>query len=146
MSTSVFEPVRELLEQTFKNGWVTGASERTPIKWDNAPFAQPANSAWVSFNVRWGTGQQVSIGPATRRLERHVGVIIIQVFTPKNGGTKVMDDHCDFAANLMRMQTIVDAVAGIEIEIRSPTRSFAGEEKELRQDNLSIEFQVDSFF
>lgn len=142
MSTAVFEPARKLLENLFKTGW----GSRTKIKWDNDAFQHSANTPFVAFSVRWGIGQQVSIGPAGRRLERHSGTIVIQVFVPKNLGGKALGEHCDFAASLMRMQTLLDQTAGVEVEIRSPQRIFVGESGEFRQENVFVEIQVDALF
>ncbi len=142
MSTSVFEPTRKMVEAMFQTSWAA----RTPVKYDNALFAQPTNAAFVSVSVRWGESQQASIGPAGARMERHSAAIMVQVFVPENSGSKDLSDHCDVVAAIFRMQTIRDNTAGIEVEFRSPRRSFGGTEKELRFDVVAIELQVDSFF
>lgn len=142
MSAAVFEPVRVLVENRFKNGWST----RTAVKWPNVVFAQPANTAWVALSIRWGESNQASIGPATRRLERHQGVVVIQVFVPKNSGEKALAEHLDFAGSLFRMETELDSTNGVEISYQTPYRTYRGEEKELRQENLIVPFTVDALF
>lgn len=142
MSVAVFEPIRVMVENRFKTGWST----RTPIKFPNVAFAQPPNAAWVSLSIRWGESQQASIGPVTRRLERHSGVVVVQVFVPKNSGEKALSEHLDFAASLFRMDTQLDSTNGVEITYQTPYRTYRGEEKELRQENLIVPFTVDSLF
>lgn len=142
MSTAVFEPARVMIETIFKNGWST----RTPIKYENVFFNQPANLEWVSISIRWGESQQVSIGPTTRRVERNVGVVMLQLFSPKGDGRKRQNENIDFAAALFRLSTQYDETNGIEIEFRTPQVTYVGESKELLQDNLTIPFQLDSLF
>jgi hypothetical protein len=142
MSTAVFEPTRKLLEQTFATGW----GSRSPVKYENVAFAQPANAKWVGFFVRWGDGSQVSLGPSGSRMDRESGAIIIQVFTPKNSGQKASMDECDFAGSIFRMQTLTDSVAGVEVVCRVPTLSDQGEQDELLQKTVSVLFQVDALF
>src|SRR5881628_1431768 len=99
MSSAIFEPVRKLLEGAFSAGWST----RTPVRYENVSFTQPANAAWVGFYVRWGEGLPASVGPSGYRMERQTGVVLIQVFTPKNSGQKASMEHCDFAGSIFRM-------------------------------------------
>jgi len=142
MSTAVFEPARVMIETIFKNGWST----RTPVKFENTNFDQPARSEWVALFIRWGASEQASIGPDGYRMERHVGVVLIQVFSPKGSGLKRHNENLDFAAALFRMQTQNDTTNGVEITFRTPERTYQGESKEMLQENLSIPFQLDSLF
>lgn len=142
MSTSIFTPATKLIEQTFKDGW----SSRTPVKYENVMFEQPLNASWVALYIRWSTGIQASIGPVGTRIARHAGVIVVQIFTPKDKGKSEMTGHCDFAAAIFRMSHKVDAVAGIEVELREPELQDAGEEKNFLHKNLLVPFQLDGNF
>lgn len=142
MSASLFESVRLLVETQFKADWAS----RSPVKYGNSSFDQPRNSDWVTLSLRWGDSEQASLGPTTRRLERHAGVIVVQVFVPKNSGEKLLNEHLDFAAAIFRMQTIRDSTNGIELRLFTPRRSYAADEKELRQENLIVPFQADGLF
>lgn len=142
MSTSVFEAARKLLEAEFNTGW----GVRTPIKWENVAFEMPSNSAWVSFVIRWGVSDQISVGPAGVRLERHNAVVIIQIFTPKTTGGKASAEHCDFAAAIFRMKQLADNTTGINVLFRTPEVVDAGTEAELMQRNVVVPFQLDSFW
>lgn len=142
MSLAVFEPGRRLIEKLFSDGWAA----QTPIKFENVKFHQPANAPWVALYVRWAFGEQVSVGPVGRRLERHGGAVVVQVFTPKSGGQKLMMDYCDAAASVLRMQTLIDAPTGIELELRAPDLIDAGEEKLLLHKNVSVPFRIDALF
>lgn len=142
MSTSIFEPVRKLLEQAFKDAW--GA--RTPVKYENIAFTQPPNAAFVAAYLRWGDGGQVSLGPAGRRMERHTGALLVQIFVPENSGRGALEGHCDFAAGALRMRTFTDSTAGVEVLLRSPSSSDAGLRDTLLQKNVSFPFQADALF
>ena len=142
MSAAVFEPARVLIETRFNTGW----SSRTPIRFGNVAFNQPANQEWVALSIRWGESGQISIGPVGTRLERHNGVVIIQMFVPKNGGEKRLSENLDAGAAIFRMSTELDSTNGIEITYQTPYRAYRAEEKELRQENLIVPFTIDSLF
>jgi len=141
VSQNVFNAARVLIETRFKNGWST----RTPVKFESENFNQTGTS-WVRLSIRWGESIQAGLGSPGTRLERHVGVIVLQIFAPVSGGTKTIADHADFAAALFRMVTEIDEVNGVEVAYQTPSRAYAGEEKQMRQENLRIPFQVDALF
>lgn len=141
MSQNVYNSARVLIENRFVTGW--GA--RTPVKFESENFNQSAAS-WVRLSIRWGESALIGLGSPGTRLERHVGVIILQIFSQLEGGAKTIADHADYASQIFRMITERDTVNGVEIEYRTPSKSFISEEKQVRQENLSIPFQVDALF
>lgn len=142
MSLAIFEPARKLFESAFQAAW----GNTTPIKFENVKFSQPKNAPWVGVFVRFGVSEQASIGPVGRRLERHAGAIIIQCFSPKGSGTKGLNDLCDAAAVVFRMNSLIDQVNGIQIDLQTPRVIPAGEDKELMQANVSTDFLLDSLW
>jgi len=140
MSAAVFEPARKLLEGYFQAAW----TYPEPVRYENVPFAQPLNRAWLGFYVRWGIGQQANIGPIGRRIERHSGVVMVQVFSPVKQGQKPLMVLCDQVGAIMRMNQLRDG--DVEIELRATELHDMGEEKDLLHKNVVIPFQVDANF
>lgn len=145
MSTSVFEPTRKLLQVYFATGWAATTTP-PPVKYPNVAFTQPKNSPWVAFNLSWGISRQAAIGPVGRRLERQAGVVIVQVFTPKNANEKTSLDYCDAVARILRMRQLSDSTAGIQVDLREASIPSAMEEKDYWMRNVSVVFQVDALF
>lgn len=79
--------VRNSIYTYFIDQW--GATSE--FTFDNEKFNPPNNTKWVRVSVRHRTSTQDTLGSVgTRQYERR-GAVIIQVFTPLNGGTAEAD-------------------------------------------------------
>ena len=71
----------------------SGTVEEFMTQFDNALFTppdvtvDPLASTWVRFTVLFGQATQAEISPAKRR-HRHLGNIMVQIFTPIDLGDK----------------------------------------------------------
>ena len=81
-----------------KIGQFTGV-EKANLRIESQPlgrgqhFKAPTNKPWCKVSIQYADSQVASIGdsPCTR----DYGMISIQCFTPKNGGTLAMTELCD---------------------------------------------------
>jgi len=140
MSTAVYEPSRALIEGLFNDGWTT----RTPVKWSTTPFQVPSKTDWVALTLLFGDSNQISMGPQGQRLERHTGLINLQIFTPQGQGTKAAYEHADFAGGIFRMKTVKDSQ--VTIVFRTPEVFNPLESDEWFNVVLRVEFQIDATF
>ena len=76
----VFEDQWKSIEKRMNANW-SGSS----VKFDNVPFNYPKEK-YVAFHVLFGDGGQASLGDTP--FYRHTGVIMLQIFVPKERGTK----------------------------------------------------------
>jgi hypothetical protein len=140
MSTAVFEPARKLIETRFRTEW----GVRTKIKFPNVKFERPTSVPWVAFNLLTGDSNPISIGSIGQRDERHVALVEIQVFVPAGSGQKMLQEHCDFAANIFRFTDLEDSDA--KIAFRTASQTDVGERENWYQRNVSIEAVIDAQF
>jgi hypothetical protein len=77
-----FADERTAIESRLQAGFST-----YPVKYDNTDFKPPRNSPWVSLIILNGSALNASIG-TTRRVQRHSGIIQLDVYTPEASGTK----------------------------------------------------------
>ena len=76
----IFEDQWKSIEKRMNANW-SGSS----VKFDNVPFNYPKEK-YVALHVLFGDGFQASLGDVP--FFRHVGVIMLQIFVPKERGTK----------------------------------------------------------
>lgn len=86
----------------------------------------------------FGAGIQASIGSAP--LEFISGVVMVQVFTPKQSGSRRSTAICDLVANGLRYRQLVDN--GIVVDFRAPMITGPGEGVDSYQRMVSVEFRV----
>lgn len=84
----------------FAARWTTAPGvPRTPVHWpDDAAFRPPHGLAWARLTIRWGEGRRVALGPS---LDRHTGVVIVQLFTPAGQGHAANTALCDAAGEAL---------------------------------------------
>ena len=81
-----FANERQAIESRLTDTWTA-----TSISYDNVPFDQPNDAAWIRLNIINGTSNYRAINSK----KRHVGVIIIQCFAPINTGTSLLRGYAD---------------------------------------------------
>ncbi len=77
--------LRSALAARLRERFATGWGLATPIAWPNTRFDAP-ESAWVRYTDLPTLSTNAAIGDAGDCLVRHIGQIIIQVFTPIHQG------------------------------------------------------------
>lgn len=107
----------------------------TTIDWPNQKFVQPTATPWIRFSVVEGESTQITIG--TTQEHRVPGIIIIQMFMPKDSGSKTLDGYMDTLDGLFTSKRI-----GI-INCRSVSKSPVGIVGEWYQVNARIPFWFD---
>lgn len=93
-----FNQERQLIETRFATQW----DERTPVDYANVAFTPPALTDplpyWARLTVRSGEGSQITLGENPEH--RYVGLIYVQLFGPKNRGTKALRDYATIVAGI----------------------------------------------
>jgi len=105
-STSI-NSERALLEKHFLDGWAS----TTPVQFENVKFEEPKNRAWVRLTIVNGAGFPLSINVGMS--ERHNGVVIAQIFTPKDQGTAEAKVLADKVSDIFRTKRISYGDSGI---------------------------------
>lgn len=73
------------MQKFFNAGW----NSATTILWGkDDPAAVPDAVSWVRFNIEHNDGSQASIGSPTANRFRHIGIIIIQIFSKEGNYAK----------------------------------------------------------
>lgn len=98
MSITSKNEARKLMTADFDSQW----AGVTPIKWQNQKFDPPENQAWVSYYIRWSTGDQETLGPDNNRKFLITGRVYIDVRTPIFDSMKNSDILVDRAENIYR--------------------------------------------
>lgn len=137
----MFATSAKLIETAFKAGWES-AVPTVPIRFDNIPWKQPAAGEWVDLSIIWGDGRQDSLGSG--KLERQLGLVVVQVFTPKGVGSRRSLALCDSASAILRYQTLSES--GVSVILRAPSLTDVGERKDAKQDNVRFPFQSEKIF
>lgn len=140
----MFEQITQKLETVFKAEWAT-AGGGVKVKYANVPFKQPKGDGaeFISFTVISGEGDLGSIG--TKKREAQFGMVVIQIFTPKNKGSKRSKQISDWAAPIFRYQQFRHD--GVEITFhQAPRLQTAGERADFFQENLIMPFKAIKLF
>lgn len=129
-----------LLESTFATGW---AASGVAVAYPNVPFKQPPDE-FVRFSILAGMSEQISLGES--KLERRFGVVVVQIFTPKNSGNLRANELADAAASIFRYKQLVNAGAGLTVNMRAPNTVPAGSRPDYYQVNMTVPFEANAYF
>lgn len=127
---TVFEDQWKSIEKRMNANWSGSA-----VKFDNVPFDYPSQK-YVALHVLFGDGFQASLGDTP--FFRHVGIVMLQIFVPKETGTKDVGTLAD------RFRTIFNhkQFEGITTRaVNGPRR--VGETSGWVQYNCDVAFQWD---
>lgn len=138
----VFTTTRKLLETAFKDYWDTLTPELfvvgvPTIHWEGTPFKQPIDP-WIRFTVEFAQGQQASLGSTP--LEFQDGQVVVQVFTPKNSGTRTATLIADYVAAGLRYRQMTGE--GVSVSAEAPEQVPVGERDDLYQTNVRVRFRA----
>lgn len=90
-----------LIGKAVTDRWTAQWSNTTPTAYENTPYSPAGDAPWVRVVVREGGASQVSLGfPQT--LDRHTGIVYIQVFVPAGQGEDRARWLADRAAAVFR--------------------------------------------
>jgi hypothetical protein len=122
--------------QTIESRFFTQWGDTTAIVADNVETSPPA-STYVEFQIHTGDSFQAALG---ERFYRHVGIVSINIFLPKGGGTRPGVKLADQAAEIYRGQSFSG------ITFRAPKVTRVGEVNGRFVYNVSIPFFRDEVF
>lgn len=128
---------RKLIEQEFESHWSANGGG-VPVAWENAPFSQPSSQDWVAVHVRFGEGIQASLG--SNPLERQPGLLIIQLFTKKNVGTRTISRRAGIVADGMKFKQLQENA--VVVHTYAPSMIFTAEREDVMQVNVQIPFRA----
>jgi len=119
---------RASIEGRLSANWAT-----TTIAYDNVDFDPPDNAAWIRLNILNGdSGYRALEGK-----KRHAGVIILQLFAPKNQGSNTLRGYADTLAGVFEDTSFNDVVC------RNASITNVGFNQEWYQLNVSIPYWRD---
>jgi hypothetical protein len=78
----------------------TGWAGRTPVHWDNVAYEPQVGTPYIRPTVRPTTAYQAEIGPTATY--RHLGMLIVEVFTPMGSGEAGAQELADEVVALFR--------------------------------------------
>ena len=142
----MFEATAQLLETRLQTQNAAQVSPAAPfaVKWPNIPWKQPTSGEWLNVSIVPGTGRQDSLGSPT--LERQLGILLVQIFVPKNSGDRRARKIADTIAGWFRYQTFRDTPSGTQVDCRAPELIKVGERNDIYQLNLRVSFQAQRLF
>lgn len=124
------------LASAFNSAW----GDDIRVAWPNIIFEPRPDESWVRFTVITGEAQQVTTGCPGANVVRYQGIVDIQVFTPRGGGTATANAMADKAIAIFDTLDI----AGYHFN-RGYKVNVAGNSKDtFFQMNVRIPFQRDS--
>ncbi len=138
----MFAKTLKIIEANLKTGWQGSSASAVPVRWPNMPWKQPVLNEWIALKVIPGDGRQASLG--SQKLERQLGIVIVQVFTPKNSGTRRAADLADIVGSIFRYQTKTDS--GVSVIFRAPELGDVAERVDQYQANVKVPFQAEAYF
>jgi len=108
------------------------------VKFENTKFKPPVNTPWLALTVQDGEAFNASIGTA-RRVQRHPGIIQVDIYVPENQGTKTSREIADAVAVIFNTVQFSLGSSGT-ISTRAPALQGLGIEEGWDRKVLSIPF------
>lgn len=118
------------IEAHFSNNWV-----ETPVIYQNIAYNDVPE--YIRINILSGKRFQASLG-CNNNTYRTPGVLIVQIFTPKNTGTKRALDIVDLLITFLQSKVIG------AVNFKTPYISFQNIADSFYQVNLNCPFYVDN--
>lgn len=120
-----FAAERQSIEERLFDNWLT-----TPIAYDNVDFDPPNASEWVRLSILNGSSTFTTMADN----KRHTGVIIVQLFGPKNNGTATLRGYAD------AISAIFSGVKFDDVDCDVASLSTVRTDKNWLQMNVSIPY------
>ena len=83
-----------------KSRWVSQWGNTTPTAYENSIYNAVPGTSWVRLTVRPGASSQISLGAPS--LDRHAGIVFVQIFTPLSQGAERSNWLADRAIPVFR--------------------------------------------
>ena len=129
-----YETTRATIETRLGDNWST-----TDIEWPDVHYDPCDGQAYIRLAINFGDSEQISMGTAVRQY-RHVGLLIISIFTPEDGGSKTRIGYADSISSIWRGQTLTGGII-----FRSPGVTTLGKVGGWVQTNVTVPFQWDEY-
>lgn len=110
------------------------------IKYENVKFDQPSGQAYVSIYIIEGDSFRTNLGSSL--VERHVGVLQIDIMTPEGTGTSARNQLADTIGGFFREQE-AGFVDGSYVKFRNPRNTSLGNEGLFDRIAVSITYRRD---
>lgn len=95
----------------------------TPTAHENLTYTPVPGTAWVRLTIRAANAQQASLGQPS--LDRHTGLVFLQIFTPLDQGQDRSQWLADRAAAVFRKTSLVvaagEVVFGVPYQVVAET-------------------------
>uniref|UniRef100_A0AAU7VGU3 Structural protein n=1 Tax=Dinoroseobacter phage vB_DshS_R26L TaxID=3161158 RepID=A0AAU7VGU3_9CAUD len=108
----------------------------------NTKFDPPGNESWVRLNIAQASSRWASFGDPGNNVERNLGQVTVQIFTPSGDGEGLGLELADQAKAIFRSWR--DASSGVRFLV-PPYARVIGVEKKWHQINVVAPFQFDDF-
>lgn len=123
-----FDSERAAIEGRLKANWTT-----TDIAYQNVKFNPPNDAAWIRLNILNGEAGYRTINNGIRR----PGVIVVQIFTPINTGTKTIKEYADTILAIFQNKTFSGITCNVaSVETVAPSNVW-------QQVNVTVPFWRD---
>lgn len=132
----MFDEVRQLVETRFKAQWAIAVSPAVAYVFEEVPA--PQAKEFVRLTVIPGQGDRINLS-TTRKVVELVGVVILQIFTAKGGGTARAKKLGDLAAPIFELQQFLQGA--VVIDFRAGYMVKAGAREDYYQENLTWPFE-----
>lgn len=140
----MFDEVRQVLESTFKTSWAS-LGGGVKVAYHNVAFVQPTGDGaeFARLTIAMGDGSLMSLG--TKKREEQFGLVILQIFTPKNKGSHRSRVIADYAAPIFRYKHFRQG--SVEVRFHQAPRIVTAEERaDFFQENLQMPFRASQIF
>lgn len=140
----MFDAIRKKLEGVFVAQWAAlGGGVKYALP--NVAFKQPEGPAaeFVRLSILAAGGELKSIGRKQR--EEQSGIVMVQIFTPKNKGTKRSRQIADWTAPIFRYKQFREDDITITFH-DAPELRDVGERTDFFQQNLVMPYRATKIF
>ena len=137
-----YEAAHNAIRTRFNTQW----GSTTTVAWPNVNFDPPNNAAWVRFVIQDIDSAQVSYGDPLNNNDRyrHIGRVVIQIFTLKGQGDKEARELADTATAIFRKWS--DTASGVLFRLAPFVRDVTEDDSKWFQINVECPFLRDSYF
>ncbi len=140
MPIADFTTARNTIVSHFRTAWLAQTPPIPELQYDDVRADLPdGDESWARIFVRHGSSSQVTIGKATQRRFRRIGLITIQVFTPAGGGLSLNDIYAKVAMDAFEGTS----TGGDAIEFRDVSSQEVGVDGPWFQTNVTATFVYD---
>ena len=108
-----------------------------PIAYDNVKFDSTEQEEWCRITIAPGDSFNASLGS---NCERHIGLVVVQVFSKQWTGSSTTRERADEIATLFR--GVVDG----EVTYRTAMLTRVGHSQDFYQMNITVPYQQDSIY